>query len=50
MKIKHKRSQVQPMHMASTQQIRKSEDVEVTSRLLIHDDFFHAQTLHTGQK
>ena len=49
MKIQHKSYQVQPIHMASNQQIRKSENIYVTSKLLVLGDFFHAQTLHTRQ-
>lgn len=41
--------QVHPIHMASTQQIWKSEDMYITSKLLVLGDFFHAQVLHTTQ-
>lgn len=49
MNIQNEIYQEQPVHMTSNQQIRKSENIYVISKLLVLNGIFFVQTLHTKQ-
>lgn len=49
MNIQYKIYQEQLVHMTSNQQIRRSENIHVISKLVILSVFFFVQTLHTNQ-